>query len=200
MSNLTNLLAFTAAGLSFTRFALMTLPWPAVIIGEYILLRALFRDDLAAVPAPDTTVPAPELPLFVLVVLGLTPGGFAVTSPLGLSPVWAGTGRCVVLGVRRQRRSTVACIVRSANMPFLAFVLCLGVVVDAVMVHGLDDAMREVLPAGDGIVGLVGTAAIAAVLSNVVNNLPAVLLLPPLVAGAGPAAVLAVLIGTSART
>uniref|UniRef100_A0A5Q5BQT2 Arsenite efflux membrane protein ArsB (TC 3.A.4.1.1 TC 2.A.45.1.1) n=2 Tax=unclassified Mycobacterium TaxID=2642494 RepID=A0A5Q5BQT2_MYCSS len=200
VSNLTNLLAFTAAGLSFTHFAaLMTLPWLAAIVGEYILLRALFRNDLAAVPAPDKTVPAPELPLFVLVVLGLTLGGFAVTSLLGLSPAWAALAGAVVLGVRSlaQRRSTVAGIVRSANVPFLAFVLCLGVVVEAVMVHGLDDAMRQALPAGDGLVALLGIAAVAAVLSNVVNNVPAVLLLLPLVAGAGPAAVLAVLIGVN---
>ena len=37
----------------------------------------------------------------------------------------------------------------------------------------------------------------AAVLSNVINNLPAVLVLLPLVAGAGPVAVLAVLIGVN---
>lgn len=114
LSNLTNLLAFTAAGLSFTHFAaLMALPWLAALAGA------------------------------------------------------------VVLGVRSlsQRRNTVAGIVRSVNVPFLAFVMCLGVVVDAVMVHGLDDAMRDVLPLGDGLVALV--------------------------AGAGPAAVLAVLIGVN---
>jgi arsenical pump membrane protein len=82
-------------------------------------------------------------------------------------------------------------------VPFLTFVLCLGVVVDAVMVHGLDDAMRHVLPAGDSLAGLLGYAAVAAVLANIVNNLPAVLVLLPLVAASGPAAVLAVLIGVN---
>ena len=42
---------------------------------------------------------------------------------------------------------------------------------------------------------VLGLAAVAAVLSNVVNNLPAVLVLLPLVSG--PAAVLAVLIGVN---
>jgi len=42
-----------------------------------------------------------------------------------------------------------------------------------------------------------GIAAVAAVLSNVVNNLPAVLVLLPLVTSSGPAAVLAVLIGVN---
>ena len=40
-------------------------------------------------------------------------------------------------------------------------------------------------------------AGIAALLSNVVNNLPAVLVLLPLVTTSGPAAVLAVLIGVN---
>jgi arsenical pump membrane protein len=80
-------------------------------------------------------------------------------------------------------------------VPFLAFVLCLGVVVDAVMLHGLDAVMRDVIPSGDTLPALLGVAAVAAVLSNVVNNLPAVLVLLPLVSG--PGAVLAVLIGVN---
>ena len=85
----------------------------------------------------------------------------------------------------------------AANVPFLAFVLCLGVVVTAVMKHGLDRAMRHVLPTGSTLPALLGIAVAAALLSNVVNNLPAVLVLLPLVAGLGPAAVLAVLIGVN---
>ncbi|BBY19275.1 SLC13 family permease [Mycolicibacterium litorale] len=200
VSNLTNLLAFTAAGLSFTHFAaLMTLPWLASILVEYVVLRALFARDLAVAPRPAEPLPAVEMPMFVLFVLGLTLAGFAVTSVFDVSPAWAALGGAVVLGVRglAQRRSTVAGIVRSANVPFLAFVLCLGVVVEAVMSHGLDEAMRSMLPDGDGFVALLGVAAVAAVLSNVVNNLPAVLVLLPLVSVAGPAAVLAVLIGVN---
>jgi arsenical pump membrane protein len=63
------------------------------------------------------------------------------------------------------------------------------------MANGLDGAMRQVLPDGDTLPALLGTAALAALLSNVVNNLPAVLVLLPLVSG--PAAVLAVLIGVN---
>jgi arsenical pump membrane protein len=81
------------------------------------------------------------------------------------------------------------------DIPFLAFVLCLGVVVAAVMHNGLDDAMRDVLPGGDSLPALLGIAAVAALLSNIVNNLPAVLVLLPLVSG--PAGVLAVLIGVN---
>ncbi len=52
VSNLTNLLAFTAAGLSFLHFAaVMTLPWLAAIAVEFLLLRWLFARELAVAPA-----------------------------------------------------------------------------------------------------------------------------------------------------
>ncbi|MGW4100571.1 SLC13 family permease [Mycobacterium sp. NPDC004974] len=199
VSNLTNLLAFTVAGLSFTQFsAVMALPWLAAIGAEFVLLRWFFRRELSR-PAAEVTPPPPEVPVFVLVVLGFTLAGFVVASVVDVSPAWAALAGAVVLGVRSlaQRRSTVGGIVRAVNVPFLAFVLCLGVVVNAVVHNGLGDAMREVLPVGDSLPALLGLAAVAAVLANVVNNLPAVLVLLPLVAGAGPGALLAVLIGVN---
>jgi arsenical pump membrane protein len=200
VSNLTNLLAFTAAGLSFARFtAVMTLPWLAAVIAEFVLLRWLFARELKPQERPADPPPKAEVPIFVLVVLVLTLAGFAVTSLLDVAPAWAALAGAVVLGVRSlaQRRSTVSGIADALNVPFLAFVLCLGVVVKAVMVHGLDTAMRELLPTGDTFLALLGIAVVAAVLSNVVNNLPAVLVLLPLAAVSGPAAILAVLIGVN---
>ncbi|BBX68099.1 SLC13 family permease [Mycolicibacterium psychrotolerans] len=199
VSNLTNLLAFGAAGLTFLHFAaLMTLPWLAAIAVEFVLLRLLFAKDLRvrARPAPREPV---DVPLFALVVVALTLAGFAITSLLGLSPAWAALAGAVVLGVRGlvTRRSSIAEITAALDLPFLAFVLCLGVVVAAVMRNGLESAMQRVLPDGQGLLALLGIAAVAAVLSNVVNNLPAVLVLLPLVTPVGPAAVLAVLIGVN---
>ncbi|MBN3455943.1 SLC13 family permease [Mycolicibacterium sp.] len=199
VSNLTNLLAFAVAGLSFTQFsAIMAVPWLAGIAVEFVLLRLLFRRELSR-PAADVTPPPPEIPVFVLVVLGLTLAGFAVTSVFDVSPAWAALAGALVLGVRSlaQRRSTLTGIARAVNVPFLAFVLCLGVVVDAVVHNGLGDIMRGLLPAGDSLPALLGFAAVAAVLANLVNNLPAVLVLLPLVAASGPGAVLAVLIGVN---
>ncbi|KMO83501.1 SLC13 family permease [Mycolicibacterium chlorophenolicum] len=199
VSNLTNLLAFGAAGLTFLHFAaLMTLPWLAAIAVEFVLLRLLFAKDLRVQPQEAPREPV-DVPLFALVVVGLTLAGFAVTSLLGLSPAWAALAGAVVLGVRGlvTGRSSVAKITGALDLPFLAFVLCLGVVVAAVMRNGLETAMQRVLPDGQGLLALLGIAAVAAVLSNVVNNLPAVLVLLPLVTPVGPAAVLAVLIGVN---
>lgn len=200
VSNLTNLLAFGAAGLTFAHFsAVMTLPWILAIAAEYVLLRWFFRRELAETPAERATPPQAEMPVFVLVVLALTLIGFAVTSLFGAAPAWAALAGAIVLGIRGliRRRTTPMGIATAANVPFLAFVLCLGVVVTAVMRHGLGDAMRHVLPTGTTLPALLGIAATAALLSNVVNNLPAVLVLLPLVAGMGPAAVLAMVIGVN---
>lgn len=199
VSNLTNLLAFSAAGLSFTRFTvLMLAPWLVAIAAEYVVFRRFFARDLEPTDSTDTVDP-PHLPKFVLVVLALTLAGFAATSFLGVEPVWAALGGALVLGARSlaQRRSTPGGIARSLNVPFLIFVLALGVVVQSVMNNGLTTGMSHLIPGGSTLPALLGIAAVAAVLANLVNNLPAVLVMLPLVATGGPAAVLAVLIGVN---
>ncbi len=75
--------------------------------------------------------------------------------------------------------------------------LALGIVVAAVGAHGLGGALTGIVaPLGTGLIGLLAVAGLAAVLANVVNNLPATLLL---LAAFGPtpstATVLAMLIG-----
>lgn len=200
VSNLTNLLAFHVAAISFTRFTvLMALPWLASTATVYVVFRGFFARDLRSVPDHAVAGPPPPVPVFVLVVLALTLAGFAVTEALGVAPAWAALAGATVLAVRglRGRRSSVAGIVRAANVPFLLFVLALGVVVQAVVLNGLGSGMRAVLPTGSGLPALLGIAAVAAVLANIVNNLPATLVLLPLVAAGGPAAVLAVLIGVN---
>ncbi|GGY05845.1 arsenic transport integral membrane protein ArsB [Streptomyces djakartensis] len=200
VSNLTNLLAFTASGLSFTRFAaLMALPWLVAIGAEYLVFRRYFDDELTtALPSPGAERP-PELPLFALVTVGCTLAGFVVASAVGIAPAWAALAGALVLAGRAllRRRATALTVVRSAAPAFLAFVLALGVVVRAVVDHGLADALHRVLPDGSGLLALLGVAALAAVLANLINNLPAVLVLLPLTAGAGPGAVLAVLLGVN---
>ncbi len=200
VSNLTNLLAFSAAGLTFLHFAAaMTLPWIAAIAVEFVLLRWLFAKDLRVVPQHDAPDEPLQVPIFAIVVVGLTLAGFAVTSLVGLSPAWAALAGAVALGARAllTHRTTVRNIVVALDIPFLVFVLCLGIVVAAVMHNGLESAMHRVMPSGQGLPALLAIAAVAAVLSNIVNNLPAVLVMLPLAAPIGPAAVLAVLIGVN---
>ncbi|MGW3623567.1 SLC13 family permease [Streptomyces sp. NPDC000880] len=199
VSNLTNLLAFTASGLSFTRFtALMLLPWLVAIGVEYAVFRRFFAADLDAPVARPPAGP-PQVPLFALATVVATLAGFAVASALGIDPAFAAAAGATVLAVRAlaRRHTTPAAIVRSASLPFLAFVLALGIVVRAVVDHGLGTALARALPDGVSLAALLGTAALAAVLANLINNLPAVLALIPLAAPSGPGAVLAVLLGVN---
>ena len=200
VSNLTNLLAFATSGVSFIRFtALMALPWLVAIGTEYLVFRRFFATDLDAGAQPPPTAEPPEVPLFALATVTCTLAGFVLASALGLNPAWAAFAGAVVLATRAlaRRRTTPAIIVRAAALPFLAFVLALGVVVRAVLDNGLASALGHLIPAGTGLVALLGIAALGAVLANVINNLPAVLVLLPLTAPAGPAAVLAVLLGVN---
>jgi arsenical pump membrane protein len=199
VSNLTNLLAFAASGLAFTRFAgLMALPWLVAIAVEYVVFRWFFASDLGGVPSRAVEEPR-ELPLFAVVTVAATLAGFVLAAAVGLSPAWAALAGVLVLGTRAlvRGRTTVTGIVRAASVPFLAFVLALGIVVRAVVDNGLAGALSHVIPDGTGLLSLLGVAVVAAVLANVINNLPAVLVLLPLTAQAGAGAVLAVLLGVN---
>ncbi|WP_040162372.1 SLC13 family permease [Nigerium massiliense] len=202
VSNLTNLLALEATGLDFARFALvMAAPWLVVIAVEYVSFRVAFRGDLSvsagdAQPVPDEKV---KVPVAAVAVLALTLVGFLVCSALGVEAAVAAFAGVLVLGAISiaAKRSTVMSVLTSANVGFVAFVLSLGVVVRGVVDHGLADAVGHLVPRGDGLLTLVLLAFMAAVLANVVNNLPAILVMLPLVADAGVGPVLAVLIGVN---
>ena len=200
VSNLTNLLAFDAAKLSFVKFSLvMTLPWLAAVGTVYVVFRIFFRRDLDAPLEASEDESTPPTPVFALVVVALTLVGFVVAEAFGVAPAWAALAGALVLAVRNVagRRTSVAAVAGAANVPFLVFVLGLGVVVQAVMRNGVAERMGALMPSGSGLLALLGYAALAAVLANIANNLPATLVLVPLVAAAGPAAVLAVLIGVN---
>ncbi|MBA5223667.1 arsenic transporter [Streptomyces griseoaurantiacus] len=202
VSNLTNLLAFTAAGIGFVRFgALMALPWLVAIAAEYAVFRRFFRRDLGTAAAADGANGGepPPMPMFALLTVAGTLAGFVVASVLGIDPAWSALAGALLLSVRAlvRRRTTPLTVVRAAAPGFLAFVLALGVVVRAVVDNGLADALGHLLPDGSGWAALLGVAALAALLANVINNLPAVLVLLPLVAPGGTGPVLAVLLGVN---
>ncbi|MFZ0179744.1 MAG: SLC13 family permease [Candidatus Dormiibacterota bacterium] len=199
VSNLTNLLAFGASGLSFARFGTtMALPWLAAIGVEWLVLRRFFAGDLVGRGEPHAVTALP-VPVFATTVVALTLIGFFVTSAFNVSPAFAALGGALVLAVPAVGRglTTVRNIVLSIDVPFLAFVLALGLVVKAISLHGLGSVVTHLVPGGAGLGSLLVIAVVAAVLANIINNLPAALLLLPAVAGAGSGPVLAVLIGVN---
>jgi len=137
--------------------------------------------------------------VFVIVTLALTLVGFVAVSLVGLSPAWAAVAGAVVLAGRglAQRRTSLSGIWRATSVSFLLFVLALGVVVRAVVDNGLDTALGHLIPDGASLRDLLAVAALAAVLANLINNLPAALVLIPLAAPSGPGAILAVLLGVN---
>ncbi|WP_269443092.1 SLC13 family permease [Jatrophihabitans cynanchi] len=198
VSNLTNLLAFSTTDLSFGRFAaLMLLPWLLACSGEWLGVRTYFRRDLPnAGEAPELAQPA--APRYALAVLVVTVCGFVLLSSLDVPVAWAAGAGCLLLLAPRFARRDISPrrLLDEASLGFCAFVLALAVVVDAVARHGLGSALAQLVPSGSSLAALLGIAFLAALLANVVNNLPATLVLLPLVA-ANPAAVLAMLVGVN---
>jgi arsenical pump membrane protein len=197
VSNLTNLLAFGSSGLSFMRFtALMALPWLLVCVGEWVVLRTWFRKDLRL--SGTVVADIPPVPRYAFGVLAVTVVLIVAASTFHIAPAWAAIVGCVALLVPRVTRRDVRPmrIVAEASPGFCLFVLALAVVVDGVTRHGLGNELDRLLPSGASFWTLLGIAFIAAVLANVVNNLPATLALVPIVAGQ-PAAMLAMLLGVN---
>jgi len=195
VSNLTNLLAVSASGLSFVHFAgLMVLPWLAVIAVEYLILRWFFAADLR-LPASTTTEPEEAAPRAALVIVGVTLVGFGVAGPVGVHPAWVALAGAVAMAVRN-REHRPGTLLRAANPGFCLFVFALGVVVLAVSQSGFGRLVDRLAPEHADLLGLLAMAVLAAVLANLLNNLPATLMLVPLTAHS-PGLVLAVLLGVN---
>lgn len=200
ISNLTNLLAFHASGLSFTRFAaLMALPTLAAIAVEWFVLNRFFAAELGRPRDTATVAQASRLPRFPLAVLGSTLLGLLLSSALGVPPLWiaiAGAAAITAPAVVR-RTATSRAVIRALEPPFLVFVLGLGVIVAAASYNGLATGIHAVLPSGGSLPDLLLIAALSAVLANLLNNLPAILILAPALAPLGHGPVLAALIGVN---
>jgi arsenical pump membrane protein len=200
VSNLTNLLAFSASGLSFARFTgLMLAPWLVVVAGEWVGLRAYFADDLPRAAAASGQHVA-DAPRYALGVLAATVAAIVLCSSLHVAVAWAALGGCVLLLIPHlaRRDLTPVDIAREASPGFCLFVFALGIIVDGVLDHGLHHALTDLVPDGTALVSLFAITFLAAALANVVNNLPATLVLVPIAAtAAGPVGVLAVLLGVN---
>jgi arsenical pump membrane protein len=191
VSNLTNLLAFRATDLSFAGFAArMAGPCAVAIAIEWVVLKRAFRSALEARGRTPRT-PPPPLPRAPLGVVAFTLAGFIAAGPLGLDAAWpAAAGALAMVAITRPSW-------RAVDLPLLGFVLGLGLIVRALADAGLGDVVTDILPSGAGLLALLGAATLAAILANLLNNLPALLLLLPAATAAGPATVLAVLIGVN---
>ena len=149
VSNLTNLLAFRASGLSFLHFAaLMALPTVAVVAVEWAVISAGWAPGAGAVGAAragraagaDGTAPAVPGRAFAIAVLAATLAGFALSSAVSLDPVWVAIAGAVAINLPALAagRTGPSVLLRAAEPGFLIFVFGLGVIVAAASHHGLD--------------------------------------------------------------
>jgi arsenical pump membrane protein len=201
VSNLTNLLVFSSTGLTFGGFAArMALP---TICASAIVVATATRDasahprlsgDVAAAPPLldpfARAVLAGIVALFVACFVTSAAGGEPALAALAVAAVVA--AGAVLAGKVRPRR-----LVASSSPSFLAFVAGLGIVVQAAVDHGLGGLARDLLPSGTTLGALLAVAGIAAVLANLLNNLPATLLLSSVVPAHASATLLALLVGVN---
>jgi arsenical pump membrane protein len=188
VSNLTNLLAFSATGLSFAGFAAhMALPTAVAVAIEWLVIRRVFKTALET-PGRTRAAELPPIPRRPLLILALTLAGFVAAGPLNIDVAWPAAIGALLMVPR----------VRAIDVPLIAFVLGLSLIVRALADAGLGDVVEDILPHGSGLLALLGATFLAAALANVLNNVPALLVLLPAAAAAGPHIVLAVLIGVNA--
>jgi len=201
VSNLTNLLAFNHLDLTFLDFARIMAPvLVAVLVVEYVVLRLLFRHDLASAETPPASPGEDDwgaAPLVPLCVVGAMLMGFVVTSPAGIAPAWpAGVAALVLAGWGLAggllRLPEVA---HAAHLSFAILVLALGFVVAALAEGFLADDLTRLVPGSTGVWQILAIAVLTTLVAAAVTNLSATLLLVPLLAPLGTTAVLAGLLG-----
>ena len=202
VSNLTNLLAFAACGLSFGRFAaLMVLPWVLACAAEWLGLRTVLPRATCRPEPVDRRADAVAAPRYALAVLGADrrrlrrhvarctshrPGRRSAAACCCSSPRLrrARRARCARWSARPARGSACSCSPSpssSRRSPRTA---------------SATRSRTSCRPATGPRRAAARRRFVAAALANLVNNLPATLALVPLVAGS-PALVLAVLVGVN---
>ncbi|WP_033345214.1 SLC13 family permease [Catenuloplanes japonicus] len=174
---------------------------PAAVPGAFAP-EAARGPDVAATSGARSTVDtpaAPRPPGVALAVLAATLIGFPVGEVFGVHPGWVAALGALVLAVPRMWRAPLdegRRLLRAVHPAFLIFVPTLGIVVLAVRDSGFGTVVGHLVPDRATLPGLLAAAALAALLANLLNNLPATLMLVPLTAG-NPGLTLAVLLGVN---
>lgn len=181
VSNLTNLLSlhrFHALGAGYSAY-LSLMGWPALaaIVGTLLVLLAWHGRSLTG-RYPTAARPDPH----DRVLLGIAGATCAVLGPVfvtGVTPAIPASVAAVLLLLACAVRSPQA--LRGVRVPWLVVigVAALFLVVDVATRHGLAQVVTTLAGTGSRLPDLLRLAGVAAVSSNVVNNLPAYLAIEP---------------------
>ncbi|GAB1646500.1 ArsB/NhaD family transporter [Krasilnikovia sp. MM14-A1259] len=176
---------------------------PTVVFLAVVLMLAHLADThgvfrYAAAVAARGSRGRPGRLLAAVFAVAATVAGFAVAEPFGVHPAWIAAAGVVLLAAPELRRAPrrAGRLLREANPAFCVFVFALAVVVLAVRRHGLDQVVTVLAPHEASLAGMLAAAGLAALLANLINNLPATLVLVPAV-GHHTGLVFAVLIGVN---
>lgn len=184
-----------ARDLTFLEFTLPLLPVAAIALALGVLATVAFfwRDLRARAPRPDASVDRPTITnggmlTLALAALALALAGFLAGARAGI-PLWLaalGAG-LVALALAPAARVHPATLARRVDPGILALFVGLFVLLETVRASGLLERLAHAL-AGTGSAGFVLTTAL---LSNLVSNVPAVLLLLPTITSDAQALLLA---------
>ncbi|MCB9686141.1 MAG: anion transporter [Alphaproteobacteria bacterium] len=188
VGNPQNMLIGSMSGISFASFLGTVGPVAAVALAAHVgLLSLLFRRELSAHALPDPGPPpalASDAPLVLLV-------GAAVTMAMlgGLHLGFSALGGAVALMVLDRREPSEA--FARVDWSLLLFFAGLFVVVRGLAATGLPERAWDLVAPNVSLSEPAGAAALTGALvvgSNVVSNVPLVLLVGPKMASLGPAA------------
>ena len=196
VSNLTNLLAahtLRASGVGY-----LALMWAPALVAVLVTVAFLAVRDRRALTGRFEAPPAHPVrdePLLLVcaVAVGALGVAFVVGAPTAPTAVVVAVVLVVATLVRHQKLPVAA----GDLVPWRTLLVVLGlfVVVATAHAHGLGTVLTRAAGTGDGPGSLLQVAAVGALASNGVNNLPAYLALEPAVAS-DPLRVAALLIGT----
>lgn len=174
-----NMIIGVASDISFARFAARLAP-PALLglVATFLIVALVYRRALGQRFAARPPLPDARFDRALLWKCCVVTGGMLVLLLAGTPVALAALlGATVLLISRRIRPEEVF---QAIDWGLLVFFAALFVVTGSLQVTGHGDALTAaVLPAAEG--GVLALSAVAAVLSNLVSNVPAVLLLRPLV-------------------
>lgn len=196
VSNLTNLIAVEQLNWSFFYFTgMMWLPAVLVLITTGIILWLWFRKDLALpYETADPPVSADRaLRRIASAICAIMLPSFFIAGLFGWGVEWIALGAAVVLAVTfLVRGSSPRDVAKTVPWQILFFVIGLFLVVAAALDAGLGQQVANVMASlsGTEFSSFLGSTAVATALANLVNNLPAFLIISPDVIGSQMSAVL----------
>ncbi len=177
------------SGIPFLTFTAYMLPATLACLAAAIgLVWVTFRRELAApltpaVPMPSGRPPRSGLALTLGITIAVSVGFFAAPTPDWLPLVALAGGSFVLFFLPLVSTTTARALIAKVDWGIQLFFLGLFIVLAGVRASGLSAAIQDAFSSGFGgqSGGLVWLTALTALLSNLISNVPAVLLLAEVV-------------------